>query len=218
MWVSLYKHILHKTDIKVVSDCVDYRLMAKKLVRGSDAVLEIGCSTGLCTKILVKSAKQVVAIDISEELMEEIPGVRFMCVDVREIDTVRNLIPKPDVVFLDIGGDRSLNHVMSILRLYLLEFSPRLWVIRNFELAIVHSLISEVKIPIQNTRVKSTLGPKDLHVDSLLMLAKSDVASDRIFAARKLKHIDSPLVKQALAELALDSNSTVRRMLGEILP
>ncbi|MCH9770460.1 MAG: class I SAM-dependent methyltransferase [Gammaproteobacteria bacterium] len=219
-WINLYKQLKNHTEIKVISECDTYRKFAKNLPRSTDSVLEIGCSTGMMTKVLAGPAKQVLAVDNSAAMLTfaqqsliDCPNVEFIQLDARDIEAVQALMPKPDIIFMDIGGNVRLNNLTSLLRLYLFAFTPRIWVVRCFELAILQHLITEAELPEESAHAKKIISPpSDSRVDYLLELSESDILSDRIFAARKLRSVKKPLAQQRILAMQQDPSSKVRRI------
>ncbi len=207
-------------NIMVISACDTYRKLAKEIPNKNDTVLEIGCSSGKTTKELAKSACQVVAIDNSYSFIEQsqqdyadLDNVRFIYLDARDILATKELLPNPSIIFMDTGGDMHLGNVCSILRLYLLHFQPRIFVLRNFELAILYNMISKTELPPEDQRVKNIIQSKAPQVQHLLDLSHSHIINDRIFAVRKLRaFVDNELVKTRLIELLNDPNLKIRKI------
>jgi len=129
-------------EIIVVSSVEDYRRLARDRVAGEDAVLEIGCSTGKATAVLARTGARVVAIDNGRAMVAKaraaLAGARNVEIvrgDARDVAALKDLLPEPDVIFLDIGGRALLDNVAGMLRQCLLAFRPRLIVVRSHELA-----------------------------------------------------------------------------------
>ncbi len=219
-WAHLYQHILNGTNIALASDTSKYRKMARESVLDTDTVLEVGCADGQATTNLAKHAKTVFAIDNSYEFIErcksthtEHTNTQFHRLDARDISAVKKLTDKPDVIFIDIGGNASLENIASILHLYLLNFTPRLWVIRNYELAILYHLIKDCDLPSENQTVHAIARENlDHDLENMLLLSKSPVTADRMFAAKKLLNIQDPKAKARLDELKNDTANKVRRI------
>ena len=135
--------------------------------------------------------------------------------DGRDTPALAALLPRPDLVFVDVGGDARLDAVALQLRQCLLAFAPRALVVRSAELAAVCAALGEVEAP-----DAEDLGPARSHdprahaVESLLDLSHSSGALNRVFAARKLRaHTGtSPAARARLAELAQDPDPRVRRI------
>lgn len=112
-----------------------YRRIAKQIQRRK--VLEIGCSTGLCTKVLFKNDNQVIATDLGKEILEEakknnasFPQCFFLVDALLDFKTLLDLIKQifhleaseeeeeeALVVFIDIGGDRNKRAVVELVQL-----------------------------------------------------------------------------------------------------
>jgi SAM-dependent methyltransferase len=92
------------------------RMLSKHLVPGM-SVLELGCGTGHFTRELARSGAEIVAIDVSPELMEiarancSAPNVRFQIQNAYEL-------PYADAIFDSVVGSSVLHHleVTSALR------------------------------------------------------------------------------------------------------
>jgi hypothetical protein len=59
----------------LVSSTLDYRRLARSQVQACDGVLEIGCSYGVCSKMLQEHAAWLGAIDNSCEVVQEVRWV-----------------------------------------------------------------------------------------------------------------------------------------------
>jgi len=219
-WLQFYRHIKAKTNIILVSSCDKYRKMAHELPRSHESVLEIGSSTGLTTIELAQSARQVIAVETSFPFFEQaqqeyahIENIQFVRLDARDIESVKEVVAEPDIIFLDIGGDAQLGNVSSILRLYMVHFTPRLFVVRNFELAMLMELVTDTEIPEESRRVKSVIdSPDNKNIQHLLDLSYSEVLSDRAFAARKLKAIPNELAQERVREMCEDVSPKIQKI------
>jgi len=140
-------------QVLLCANTKEYRRLAKTQPQKTDFVIEIGSSFGIATDIIHQRARHVVGIDISKQLIEKAqityPDIPFLCFDVLQ-DKVRLLsIAKDpsstlwkdselpylsDMVFLDIGGNRELETVASILKFLQEELSPRLIVVKSTQL------------------------------------------------------------------------------------
>ncbi|GJM06897.1 MAG: hypothetical protein DHS20C10_06310 [marine bacterium B5-7] len=220
-WEPLYRHIKTAARMHVVSSSVHYRRLAKMLPTKNDTVLEVGCSSGLATKVLAKSAKQVTALDNSfdfiqrcQETSGDTPNVSFMHIDGRDLESVTTQCPNPDIIFFDIGGNAMLGNVCSVLRLYLKYFSPRIYVVRSIELALLNAMVEDNEIPEESRRIKNVLCDQPhLGIDYILELSHSTVVNDRMLAVKKLFLLDDERAKQRLQEMADDPNVKVRKVL-----
>lgn len=207
-------------EIIVVSSTDQFRKLARDLPGSQASVLEIGCSTGETTQILARHSAQVVAVDVSHEMVDKakcntagFSNVMVAAVDGRDMGQLRLMLPNPDLIFLDVGGTALLGNVTSLLRECLRVFEPKTIVVRSFELAELWSLITTAEMPKKRTLRRTTAGgKKKLAMKSLLDLSRSNIANDRIFAARKLRHIKTQDAIHRLSEMADDPNSKVRRI------
>lgn len=139
-----------------------YRLLAASQLRPTDHVLEIGCSNGECSLVIAKyvSDGSLVGIDVSNEMVQQakskIPEVKGCTnVDFHVVDPFgdprralmlatgsdnigdslkKTSTTKPDVVFIDIGGNRDLTSVVKMLSWVRRSFSPRLCIIKSEEI------------------------------------------------------------------------------------
>jgi len=207
----------------IVSSARYYRKLAGNEVNKTDLVLEVGCSTGETTRILAQRASRVVALDHSRgmvtrtrETIGDDAGVEVCHLDGRDLKGILDLIPKPDVIFLDMGGTQLLGNTAAILRSYLHVFNPRLYVVRSIELAALSSLITEIEepddSPLYPTHPPTPLERRRSALQHLLDLSHSDMVSSRLYAARQLRVFgDEQDVHKRLTELAEDPSPTVRR-------
>jgi hypothetical protein len=78
--------------VLLVSTTVDYRRLARSQVQASDGVLELGCSYGVCSRILQEHGAWLVAVDNSDEVITEV-RVATVCADIsaRAVDECRCL-------------------------------------------------------------------------------------------------------------------------------
>lgn len=210
----------------VVSSTEAYRRLAEELPRAEDAVLEIGCSTGLTTQALARRSGQVVAVDVSAEFvgraraaLADLGNVAVVQLDGRDVPGLVALLPEPDLVFVDIGGDAQLDNVALQVRQCLLAFSPRVLVVKSAELAALCSLVTSHEVPSPfPLRRRSHGSPGEQLVANLLDLSRSSGSVNRLYAARKLGALlpgggDSPEVERRLAEMAEgDADPRVRRL------
>ena len=207
-------------EIVVVSSTDRFRRLAKERTRREDSVLEIGCSTGKTTRVLAKSAARVVAVDVSEQLVAGLQSelaafdnVTVARVDGRQTPQLIELLPDPDLIFLDVGGDAQLDNVAFVLRECLRTFAPRLVVVRSFELATLASLITIAEPPDASPLRRVDVADKLGHAfANLLDLSRSSSVKNRAFAARKLRDLGTPAARERLAEMADDPHPKVRRV------
>ena len=214
-----------QVQIIVVSSVEDFRRLARTQVAADESVLEIGCSTGRTTKVLARACARVVALDCSREMVErarrELSGrenVQIVRGDARDIAAVGELLPEPDAIFLDIGGNALLDNVASLLRQCLRAFRPRLIVVRSHELADVAGMITDARPPTRPRLRRARPHPREGALSALLDLSRSSVASDRLLAARKLRRLTSARARERLAEMCGDPSPSVRRAAGAAGP
>jgi len=204
-------------EIIVVSAVEDYRRLAKERIAATDAVLEIGCATGLTTKALARTGAKVVAIDCSEEVLVKaraaVAGqgkVEIARGDWRDLAAMKELLPEPDVIFLDIGGTALLDNVALLLRQCLRAYRPRLLVVRSHELADVVSLVADYRVPTRPVLRRPPVAETDqAALAALLDLSHSERVGNRLFAVRKLRQIDDPAAQARLVELTNDPSKRV---------
>lgn len=201
-------------EIVVVSSPTEYRRLARQRVQAEDRVLEIGCSTGEATLRLAKTGAMVLAVDVgavmvakAQALLAPYPAVTILLLDGRDVPALAQRLPEPTVIFVDIGGDATLDNVALQLRECLRTFSPRLLVVRSFELATLCSLVTECETP-QDARFPqaSSRDHAARVLDNLLTLSRCTDPDSRMYAARRLRHLRTPQGLERLAEMAADES------------
>jgi precorrin-6B methylase 2 len=212
----------------IIAVTVDYyRRLARERVEEGSTVVEIGCSTGRTTRLLARRCGRVVAVDVSQEMVTRVqqeladcPNVLVARVDGRDVETLAQLAGRPDTVFVDVGGDALLENVLTVLWRCLCSLRPqRRLIVRSQNLACLLRLVSEIE-PAAFTEEKISL-PKQAPLESLLELSHSLHAGNRVFAARRLRALNSPAARQRLEEMRTDPSSKVRhiaRAAGECRP
>jgi SAM-dependent methyltransferase len=208
-----------KPDIILASDVEDFRRIARENVCAHEAVLEIGCSTGVTTQLVGSACGRLVAVDCSIQMAEEtarrmagLTNVQVVRADARDIEKLISLLPEPDVILLDVGGTAFMDTVAFLLRQYLKVFRPRLIIVRNYELAEVASLIRQVAPPRSPPGQSPSAVAGDRVVEALLALSRSERVSNRLFAARKLRGCADLRAAARLAEMRDDSSPQIRRV------
>ncbi|CAM9740742.1 unnamed protein product [Chrysoparadoxa australica] len=126
--------------VMVTEDTKTFRLLGTALPSKQDFVVELGASTGMCTEILQRKAGRVVAVETSELMLEEAralcPEVQFECFDCMiELPRLFDLGRGADGVWLDIGGDRQVNHLLELIPHLQEEIGPPLIVVKSKRLA-----------------------------------------------------------------------------------
>lgn len=118
-----------------------------------DKVLEIGCSSGETSKLLIQNCQSWVGFDTSDEMLdickEMILSAPASATKQRYLAIVNALVDPqkarkeasyfgadPNVIFLDIGGNRECINVLRMVSWVLEEFDPRLVVIKSRQLAL----------------------------------------------------------------------------------
>jgi SAM-dependent methyltransferase len=128
--------------IHVVSSRGAYRDLARDLPRPGDAVIEVGCSEGLATRHLARTAALVVALDISHTMIDRArarlaapANVHFLCADASDPTWPGAFLGVADLVLLDVAGSAPARQAMALARDYRDLYLPRALVLRNMELA-----------------------------------------------------------------------------------
>jgi SAM-dependent methyltransferase len=208
-----------QVEVRVVSSIDRYRQLARELPVESDRILEIGCSTGESTRLLARRAAQVVAVDVSDELVARLQAELAGCakvqvarIDGRNTPQLVALLPDPTLIFVDIGGTAHLDNVALQLRLCLKAFAPRLLVVRSFELATFAGLLTLVEPPeTPALSAQDTSDPRAHTLQHLLDLSHSSNTDSRVFAVHRLRDLGAEEARQRLQELTDDPHRRVRR-------
>lgn len=121
-----------RTALEVVASTEAFRVLARRRLHPGDRVLEIGCCRGQCTVLLAERAAEVLALDVAKDctdatlslLRKTAPRLRAeVCVE--QLDMLEHIAwlrslgsrePALNVVFVDIGGNRMLPHVLRLLQ------------------------------------------------------------------------------------------------------
>lgn len=114
-------------ELEIVRSTGAFRLLARRRVFSSDRVLEIGCCRGHTTEVLAERAQEVLALDNASDMVQiackrmRKPSVHIERMDVLEdpawLRMLGERVPAFTVVFVDIGGNRRLEHVMQLVKL-----------------------------------------------------------------------------------------------------
>ena len=140
------------TNIILTSETIPYRHLACSQVQDTDDILEIGCSTGEASVILLRYGRSWVGLDTSVDMIEQCTDrLKSSCDKSKSWKAVKADAlsdPKgalkeakkfnaqgPSVVFLDIGGNREFKSVLNMTSWVLQSFSNvRLIAIKSREL------------------------------------------------------------------------------------
>lgn len=106
----------------ITPDTHTWRQLARSQLNSTEDALEIGCSTGAGTAIIAEHCHSVVAIDVGREVLERamnvVPAAHFECFDVlRHPERLVSVAEGRSVVFADIGGNRELEALATLLPL-----------------------------------------------------------------------------------------------------
>lgn len=124
----------------LTSETYPYRHLAASQLTLDDQVLEIGCSTGEASAIMMRSAGSWMGFDVSTEMVDhcwkmgsESVFKMDVLVDRRGAEElIRQHLPRgPTAVFIDIGGNRDLKSVTRSIAWSLCVLSPQLVVVKN---------------------------------------------------------------------------------------
>ena len=161
-------------SIILTPETIPYRQLAASQIEPTDDILEIGCSTGMASKILLRYGRSWVGFDSSSEMVETCSTLittttatttyqSYVC----KMDALAD--PKgafemakkfnsmgPTAVFLDVGGNRAEMIVVQLMTWILESFTElRLLVVKSRELVACVTksttcLVSETNGSIQN--------------------------------------------------------------------
>ena len=143
---------VQSTVIVVTAETTSYRNMASSQLTKDDVVLEIGCSTGEASAIMVQYCKSWVGLDTSEEMVrrcnQRISQVEYKSSNTYctafQVDALAdpNLAEQlvlqglngtsPNKIFIDIGGNRDCEGVWRMLA-WAMSMMPILVVIKSRE-------------------------------------------------------------------------------------
>ena len=201
----------------VVAETRDFRRRAQEMITPDDLFLEIGCSFGECTKLLGEQGYRGLALDnsaeavaVAHQAVAAYPGISVVQVDARDMADIHALCPEPSVILFDVGGSESLDKVISLLRLVLKTFRPRLILVRSMELAELSSLIQEVHLP-DRPHLLAQFDEDDVP-HQLIELSHSPVVKDRLYAIQRFRRVfERPAVVSRLEEMCGDDSPSVRK-------
>ena len=140
--------------IVIVPETNHFRQMVHQVER-ADTVLEIGCSTGETSRLLIRCSNAWVGLDTSQQMIDQCKNSLdfhkncHICKVDALMDPKRALIESktrgdPSVVFVDIGGNREIINVLRMISWVLDGFAPRLVVVKSREL--VQSIRSSANV------------------------------------------------------------------------
>ena len=118
---------LRTAKVLVCFSTAEFRTLANSQVRRGDRVVEIGASTGETTFRLARAAGRdgtVIGLECSESMIAEArrmhPQLNFQHIDaLMEKMRLLQYCAEADVLFIDVGGDRSKHTVVLLLSLLL---------------------------------------------------------------------------------------------------
>ena len=114
--------------------------MRRTQLEATDRVVDIGSSFGICTDILSKYCRNnVIGIEISPDAIkgaqERYPHLEFIRLDaLEERDRVKDVCKGANKLFLDLGGNRPMESIISLLPFLERETTANLIVVKNREL------------------------------------------------------------------------------------
>ena len=137
--------------IIITSETIHFRQLVG-YIKSNDRVVEIGCSSGETSKLILPHCQSWVGLDTSLEMLnichETISSMQQSTpyhavtvnalVDPQRARKEATRFGEPNVVFLDIGGNRESINVLRMIAWILDEFDLRLLVVKSREL--VHSI------------------------------------------------------------------------------
>eukprot|EP00611_Tribonema_gayanum_P003039 TRINITY_DN12361_c0_g1_i1.p1 TRINITY_DN12361_c0_g1~~TRINITY_DN12361_c0_g1_i1.p1 ORF type:complete len:419 (+),score=116.70 TRINITY_DN12361_c0_g1_i1:76-1332(+) len=118
----------------------DFRKLARALPTRADRCVDVGCSYGKCTALLAAKAGSVLGVDNSRQVIAKAramhPDIHFECIDaILDRQTLVEKAAGPQLVFLDIGGDRELDTLVLLIPLLQRLLKPEVIVVKGYRLA-----------------------------------------------------------------------------------
>lgn len=124
----------------LTSETYPYRHLSASQLGLEDCVLEIGCSTGEASVIMMRSAGCWMGFDVSSDMVAQC--LKTGSKSVFKIDVlvdpkgaeelIRQHLPRgPTAVFIDIGGNRDATSAIRVIAWSLRVLSPQLVVVKN---------------------------------------------------------------------------------------
>lgn len=118
-----------------------FRKLARDLPRPTDMVVELGAAEGHTTLHLARRARWVIAVekttqplDRARERCVKHSNITWLQTDAFEPGEVLKLVPRADLVFIDIGGSTWPSLALRLAAIYRHMLRPRALVVRNVEL------------------------------------------------------------------------------------
>ena len=117
----------HRPLLVVVKRTSEFRRVlrshAKRAPPPQEAIFEIGCSYGECSRLLVAAGASVVGVDNSFECIDHCRGLALECARFERVDVLGDRAglasllasERPGVVAIDIGGNRPLPDVIEVV-------------------------------------------------------------------------------------------------------
>ena len=136
--------LFENPTVVVTGETNHFRSMALQ-ANSNDIALEIGCSTGETSKLIISNnVSSWVGFDTSDEMIEKCRqyacGLKHLVVKIdalvnpRKAEESARTFGDPTVVFVDIGGNREVINVFRMVSWILGSFQPRLVVVKSREL------------------------------------------------------------------------------------
>jgi precorrin-6B methylase 2 len=118
-----------------------FRKLARDLPLPTDTVVELGAAEGHTTLQLARRAQRVIAVekttqplDRARERCARCGNITWLQTDAFEPGEVLKLVPRADLVFIDIGGSTWPSLALRLAAIYRHMLRPRALVVRNVEL------------------------------------------------------------------------------------
>ncbi len=134
-------------NILLTSETTHFRQLVGYITT-DDRVLEVGCSSGETSKLILPNCKSWVGFDTSHEMLQACNNMLVLkqstklyhtvivnaLVDPQHATKEASKFGEPNVIFLDIGGNRECINVLRMISWILEAFDPRLVVVKSREL------------------------------------------------------------------------------------
>ena len=129
--------------VVLTPETLPYRKLSYQVLP-TDSVLEVGCSTGETSRFLIPLTKSWVGFDTSQEMIDQCKDhMNGTSCHIAKVDALKDPIRAlkesktfgdPNVIFVDIGGNRECINVLRMISWVLDSFGPRLLVVKSREL------------------------------------------------------------------------------------